>query len=592
MEKKNQNTYFNVFTIVFFSSFLFWGLFKENAACLYSGFFALLYFISPNKITLSTKDTKKWIQKYPILCIILLFTISYFMSVLIAIDKGMALIGAIKVLGILFFYLCFQALEKREQKQIEFLLPGLGAAMVLIGLVSLVIPNLYDYFYVARRLGGFLQYPNTFAMFLLICVAINMEQSLEENSAKENEKTVKRVLSRYFTTGLCLLGILMSGSRSVYVMMLCYFVFVTICHKEIRRKSLLLILVAVGFSALYVLITKDVQNMGRIFTSSYKSSTFLGRILYAKDALQLIIKHPLGMGYLGYYYEIPLFQKGVYLVRFVHNDLLQIMLDIGIVPGVLVSAGFFYAAAKKTEMTNLRKLLLILYASHLLFDFDMEFVSMAGLLFMLMAEADDEFKIADSSQTAVKGMKVLSVVAGLLCIYVGVAMSFRYDGRQDISVKLLPFYTEAKAEIVAREVKAENLESPVLRNYAEQLRKKNQRVRYAYLAMAQIEKEESLYDEMCRDVISGCKLNRYQISTYEQAIMLLAQALSQAGEEGKLEDAERIMATMIEIDEIKNQTEKNTDPLAYEIKDVPNLEYSNETKEYIEYVKLLNGVSN
>jgi len=298
------------------------------------------------------------------------------------------------------------------------------------------------------------------------------------------------------------------------------------------------------------------------------------------------------MGYLGYYYEIPLFQKGVYLVRFVHNDLLQIMLDIGIVPGIFVSAGFFYAAAKKTEMTNLRKMLLILFVSHLLFDFDMEFVSMASLLFMLIAKADDEYKVADRSQTGIKGMRVLSIVAGLLCIYVGVAMSFRYDGRQDISVKLLPFYTEAKAEIVAKEVKAENLESPVLRNYAEQLRKKNQRVRYAYLAMAQIEKEESLYDEMCRDVISGCRLNRYQISTYEQAIMLLAQALSQAGEEGKLEDAERIMATMIEIDEIKNQTEKNTDSLAYEIKDVPNLEYSNETKEYIEYVKLLNGVSN
>ena len=66
----------------------------------------------------------------------------------------------------------------------------------------------------------------------------------------------------------------------------------------------------------------------RFTNISFGASTFLGRILYVQDALPLILKHPFGLGYYGYYFIQQSVQTGVYTVVNAHNELIQILLDV------------------------------------------------------------------------------------------------------------------------------------------------------------------------------------------------------------------------------------------------------------------------
>ena len=76
----------------------------------------------------------------------------------------------------------------------------------------------------------------------------------------------------------------------------------------------------------------DVQRLLRL---TLNSSTLNGRILYWYDAVKMIVKNPLGLGYMGYFFMQPQFQTGNYVTKYVHNDILQLVLDAGIVVAVL-----------------------------------------------------------------------------------------------------------------------------------------------------------------------------------------------------------------------------------------------------------------
>lgn len=52
-------------------------------------------------------------------------------------------------------------------------------------------------------------------------------------------------------------------------------------------------------------------------------------MLYWQDAMNLIVRHPMGVGYMNYYFIQPQIQTGYYFTKTVHNDLLQCVMDNG-----------------------------------------------------------------------------------------------------------------------------------------------------------------------------------------------------------------------------------------------------------------------
>lgn len=136
-------------------------------------------------------------------------------------------------------------------------------------------------------------------------------------------------------------GIALTGSRTSFFVLMAVLTGYMVLHKAsgIRRILLLLTAGMVVLTGLYVILTGNAANVGRYLTSFTNTSTFLGRLLYDKDALPIILRHPLGLGYMGYYYLQGSFQTGVYSVLHIHNELLQILLDVGWIPaaaGILI----------------------------------------------------------------------------------------------------------------------------------------------------------------------------------------------------------------------------------------------------------------
>ena len=154
-------------------------------------------------------------------------------------------------------------------------------------------------------------------------------------------------------TAVLMVLVFLTGSRTVFIFLGLTVIafFFTLKNKKLKRNLLIIFGGMVLVSVAVVFITDSVQTVGRFLTISLESSTFLGRILYYLDALPVILKHPFGLGYYGYYFSQGTFQTGVYSVAFVHNSALQFLLDVGWIPSLLIffviGASFF---SKKSDL--------------------------------------------------------------------------------------------------------------------------------------------------------------------------------------------------------------------------------------------------
>lgn len=97
----------------------------------------------------------------------------YLLSCLWAVDSGMALMGVVKFLPLLLFYVLVSGLTDEREKMIASL-PMLGCLMTAFSFVMMQFEVFEQWVSVAGRLSGFFQYPNTYALFMLICLILVM----------------------------------------------------------------------------------------------------------------------------------------------------------------------------------------------------------------------------------------------------------------------------------------------------------------------------------------------------------------------------------------------------------------------------------
>lgn len=279
--------------------------------------------------------------------------------------------------------------------------------MTVLSFLMMQIPACKTLVSTAGRLGGFFQYPNTYALFMLICFIVAVLRL--ENLKKDWRQAVHCLIA--------LFGIYLSGSRTVFALMLLCILLLLAWKKENRKylflcvgifTAVLAVIFAVGGSGL----------MERLTTLSDQASTFWGRLLYARDAVVMIAKYPFGMGYYGYYFVQQEMQTGVYSVVSVHNEFLQLILDVGIFPAIC-----FYGAIlkslfdrRKQGTEKLRdKLVLLVVLLHSLFDYDFQFLVMYGVLMLFLSLKDKkEIKLSMAS-TVAGGNGLLAVSAGANC---------------------------------------------------------------------------------------------------------------------------------------------------------------------------------
>lgn len=550
MERK-----FKITVLILLGSIGLFGLFYEYAACLLgaaSGFLFCWYmlfekkarfFLNPNSILFTI-----WIASYGIVG-------------LYALDKGMAFLGFLKMMAVFFFMGIAMQMNKRQRELLLRAVPLSACAMVLLATAGYLIWPIHNFLYKAERLGGFFQYANVFALFCLLGILIE---------AKENHPL------RYLRMALLVLGVLLSGSRAVFVMAIAVFFLLAIKEKKRGLPFIALAVFMIAGIGVYVLLSGDIQNAGRIY-SSFISSSSLRRLLFLKDGLRLLTKHPFGLGYLGYYFIQPSAQTGVYSARFVHSDLLQIALDVGIIPCLAFAVMFVRSIlSKRTDFYE--KLILIMSGIHFAVDFDMEFTVM---LFVLILVLDfyygKEMKFSDDEN--LKIYKTTAVGLSFAMFYCGSAMAFHAFGKSEISARLLPIYSEAKIQILQNETdmgRAEKL--------AKDLLMRNPYIATAHDILALAAHEKGDYQDMAQEKEQSVDLQKYNIDVYNRYVILLSRGIEAAYEKGDNETFQALISHVAGVPDKLIKVKKSTDPLAYKINKKPNFELEESVQKYVDRV--------
>ncbi len=546
----------SVLTVIFFASLFCAGLFNEYFSCLAS--IALAVWLAVNHVKKNETVFYSNITSWSVVLIVL----SYGICSLWAVDTGVAILGFFKYLPVLLFLICMMQTEDREK--ILSLLPFVAGVMVIISSVFTFIPIDFfqKYFVVAGRLAGFFQYPNTFALFVLVAELLLVSKD-------------KLKILDIITVAVLLAGIIYTGSRTVFILAFLSNIAVIMFTKGKKAKLCflgVLIIGAVGVGA-YILISGGLGVFERFTNLSLKESSFVGRILYVVDALPEILKHPFGMGYLGYYFTQGSFQTGVYTVTTAHNDLVQIMLDVGWIPGIAFAAMIVRAVMSKKNSLA-KKIILITVFLHCLLDFNLQFVSMFFVIILFLDYDTGKKKLI---KRHTKGICITAGILAVLSLYFGIALFVSWLGYNDVAEKIYPYNTTNSLLLLQKE---KDTEKAYL--LAEKILERNE---YAYVANSV--KARYLYSKgdfarviECKDHI--LEIAPFQPHEYEEYAQMLSRGIMLYTQSGDTYSAEVCTDKIISVKEKVDNIEDKLSTLGKLIKDQPEVELSREMREYIE----------
>lgn len=529
--------------LVLMAPFLAGGFFEWSAAILSAGLAGILIYICRKSGGLQVY------LNLPLLTVAVV-VLSYGLGAVWAVDRGMAVFGFVKFLPWLLFLLLLMQTDSEERRKALDAVWLSGIVMVLLSDGLRVIPAFERMLFVNHRLAGFFQYPNTFALFLLSGVIILVGEGQWER---------KRLLYLIILT----VGIMQTGSRTTFVLLTLIFVFCGFSAKDRRMRAVLAVLLAgtVMVTFFYVMLTGNVASVGRYLTFSLKDSTFLGRLLYFKDAVPVILRSPLGLGYMGYYYTQGSFQTGVYTVLHIHNEPLQFLLDIGWIPGILFAA-FMICSVFSKNVGRTGRLLILAIGVHSMFDFDFQFVAIGFVLLLVTDVESGKVWSMDSKRC----LYVVCVLLGVVSVWLGSASAFYHMGRYETAVRIYPGYTEALAAMLPG---AEDLDT--MEMLADRILSKNQSMAVAYDAKARGAYAEGDFAKMILYKQKAIGLTRYRLEEYVDYLDMLQVGVRLYEENGDADSAGYCLERMKEVPGMMEQVLKETDALAWEIEDKPEL---------------------
>ncbi len=423
----------------------------------------------------------------------------YGLSTVWALDRGMALIGLIKYLPLPLFLIAIQQ-DPKAKGQIRSLLPYLAAAAAAISSLGSLIPVLHPFFTVDGRLAGFFQYPNSFALFLLVAEIVLL--------TKEKFK-----IYDHPCLAVLIFGLFYTGSRTVFLLAVAANLFLLFSGKN--KKVKLGTLCGIGILGVLLLFFGG-DILGRFASISLSSSTFIGRFLYFQDALPVILRHPLGLGYMGYHFLQQSFQSGVYSVAFVHNDFLQLMLDVGWLPALLWLAAILRPLFGK-RIPAADKLILAVMLLHCCFDFDLQFITLFLLLILFTDYDAGKEVFLKRSALSLSGLGVLAVI----CLYFGSALTLAQFGQREAAHALYPFETRNQTNLLTQIedlAKADQMADDIL--------KRNEYVTLAYSVKARYAYSQGDFGQLIAHKNALFERAPFQYAEYEEYCYMLINGIT------------------------------------------------------------------
>lgn len=550
---RENNWKTNYIIIGFWVSLVCAGLFYEYLSCFFSLFLiaGLLFYIRDNR-ALRYKLNYVSIT----VCLISAF---YFLSAFWAIDYGMALIGGFKFLPLPLF-LCVLYQEKEIAPAIKKWLPDIAAVLTVVSAIGMCIPEANSILHVAGRLAGTFQYPNTFALFLLVTEILLLGQ----------EKIEKK---ECLVLVILLTGIVLTGSRTVFVLTILINVLMLFFHKNKKTKIALgsCLLAGIIIVVAYELVSGESGIVERLSSISFGESTFLGRLLYYQDAIPLIIKNPLGLGFMGYYYMQQSIQTGVYSVMYIHNDFLQILLDIGWIP-LLALMGVIIKSLLNKKIPLHERLIILVIALHSCFDFNLQFVSIFCLLILFLDYDTGKEYVIRKTQSCIIILGLISIC----CLYVGIHLTLVDLKKNEAAHYLYPWNTQNESVLITQ---VEEMEDAVI--IADKILERNEYLNIVYSVKAREAYEAGNFTDLINYKNLIFEIAPFQYEEYEEYCYMLINGISLYLQAGDVESANYCKEELQKVRASVESMDEHLSDLGKKIKDQPETELPEEIINYI-----------
>ncbi|WP_028612344.1 O-antigen ligase family protein [Paenibacillus harenae] len=354
---------------IFFGIGAFWqGYFTETAflvsnLCLFIGLIVILCL------------KREWVFSITHL-FILLFVAGYWIAVLYAADVEQAVLEAERVTGLLPLSLLVAMIPQAQLTRLYQMWPKIGALLTIAGILFGMERN--------GRLESTLEYANALAIFLLVNILVCLFSFLEE-----------RRLVHVVLMSINAVGLLLTFSRSVWVLWLVMICLAAIWFAELRKRSLWVPIGLAHLSGLGIALLIKGDGLffwQRVSSIQSKTSEFQIRLVYWKDSIGMIRDYWRGgTGGGGWSLLVHQYQSQDYFVRFLHNHFVQVAVDLGVF-GLLLFAGwlgiYYWTAIRRVRKsidetalwTKGAILLVTAMLLHAGFDFDLTFPFLFGVL--------------------------------------------------------------------------------------------------------------------------------------------------------------------------------------------------------------------
>ncbi|MBR5127941.1 MAG: O-antigen ligase family protein [Roseburia sp.] len=473
-----------------------------------------------------------------------------------AVDYMDNLMGVLRLMVVCLWMYLVQCRGREEADAAKKSIPLIGCVSIGISVVSLLNPSLEVYFWENNRLSGFFQYANTNGLFYALGIMILIYQLQAQ----------KKKMCDLIQIGILLMGLLLSGSRSVLLLLLIWGVYYAVKTAEFRKPFFIGTGGFLALGGLYVAVTGNTSNIGRIFSIFTSNSTLWGRLLYYRDAILLLCQKFFGLGRLGYYYSQGTFQSGVYNIKYVHNDFLQVALDYGVIALILllIYCGWQIFMGKQGK-ENKELFVFLLVAS--LVDLHCQYllIVMVAYLFCDHGEQVKEKNLKKKWRYAV--VSGLSIVF----LYVGIATGSGRQGDYGLALTMLPDYTSVQEDVMLNSMGSDT--SYILAN---QVLEKNPYNITAHIARGSFYASNLQVQKCIDDFDMMLELAPYNVDYYKQYDGLLQKmkdAILAIGDDAYAEELALIQDRMDSLPDQLEQVKDRTSSLAYMIKDEPVFTY-------------------
>jgi O-antigen ligase len=360
---------------------------------------------------------------------IFLFVAGYWITVLYAVDVEQAVLESGRVSGLLPLSLLITMISDDQLKRVYRIWPWIGALLTLTGILFGMERN--------GRLESTLDYANALAIFLLVNIAVCLLSYLQE-----------RRITHAVLLAVNAVGLLLTFSRSVWVLWLVMICAVVIWFPELRKRSAWS---TIGLAHLFSLVIAFlIKGDGlffwqRVSSIQSKTSEFRIRLVYWKDSLGMIRDFWWGgAGGGGWSVLVPQYQSQDYFVRYVHNHFVQVALDIGVF-GLLVFVvwlGIYYWHAivrlmrsnnESSLWTKGALLMVTVMLLHAGFDFDLTYPFLFGMLIGLTVPMGGKTYTIRVSGRAVGIATPIAV--GIVILWGWLAVGYGYNQKADYHVR-------------------------------------------------------------------------------------------------------------------------------------------------------------